>query len=158
MNACLPSEYQVDVSTKRYEAKTQTNIIVECKHCHKEFKRKDLRVLNITANFLESIFTGSSKIKRWMCLDCHKENRLSKTKMIQERGKNPQYYQVVPNPPQRQNGLADRNKYHGETENWIWKCLAELDCQAARYRTDNWNKEEADHDEDDVQSTEDLDT
>ncbi len=157
MNACLPHEYQVDVSSTRYREATKTNLIVLCKHCLKEFKRTDLKILNVATNFLESIFTSSSRIKRWVCTGCHKENRLSKSKMVQEKSQNPQFFRVVPDPPQRQNGLSDRNSYHGETENWIWKTLAEIDYQAAKYRTDNWNKEETDPDEDDVQSSEDLD-
>lgn len=158
MNACLPKEYQVDVSTVRYQEATKTNLIVQCRHCKKEFKRTELKILNITTSLLESIFTGSNKMKRWVCIGCHRENRLSNTKMVQEKSQNPQFFRVVPDPPQRQNGLSDRNSYHGETENWIWKCLAEIDYQAAKYRTDNWNREETDPDEDDVETSEAFDT
>ena len=55
---------------------------------------------------------------------------------------NPSFMKVVPNAPQRHEGLMARNTWHMQIEAWSLQFLAEIEEQVAEFRDDNWQKSE----------------
>lgn len=65
---------------------------------------------------------------------------LSNTSISQTILQNPTFLGIVPDPPQRKDGLMDRMKFNIEIERWAWLVLNELEFKMAKFRDDNWNK------------------
>ena len=65
---------------------------------------------------------------------------LNTTAISQTMLQNPTYLGIVPDPPERKNGLMDRMKFNIEIERWGWLLLNEEENKMAKFRDDNWNK------------------
>ena len=97
--------------------------------------------MKVLVSSLEQCLSGKQTTQIWHCPECKTENRLSKTRMIQKVMSLPSFIKVVPEPPQRKDGLTDRKTYHKIFSRWFWQFLDELEAQAANFRDDNWQKD-----------------
>jgi hypothetical protein len=142
LNALLPKDYRVQISSSKYTEKTQTDVIVFCKECKQEHKRNSIQVYDLKTTLLIQILSQAKSKKVWDCPSCGCENSLAKTEMAQTVLKQPFFLKVVSHPPERQDGLMDRKSYHSEFSKWVWQTLHELEERMAQFRDDNWQKGE----------------
>ena len=93
--------------------------------------------------------------KVWLCPGCGYKNRLASTKMKQTKLTQPHYLQVVPDPPQRHDGMLGRLAFHNKAEQWVWLILEELEFALATWRDDymkqNRDEFEENSNDDDLQ-------
>ena len=142
-NGCLPKDYRVKISSKEYNDKTRQDIQVYCGHCNKEFNHYDITPYTMLLPMLLQHLAGSEYIKVWRCSECNKTNKLETTRMVQKVLAKPYFLQVVPEPPNRSDGLIDRTNFDKKFGSWFWSFLDELETQAAKFRDDNWQKKDA---------------
>ena len=140
-NACLPKEYQVQVSTDLYNEKLkEEKLLVHCKHCGEDIDYRSIKKMLILCTPTEQMITGNSKKNIWLCPMCKLENLTDKSEFTKAKLPNPYYLGVVPDPPIRKDGILDRWTYHKKIENWCWTMIGELEFKAAKFRDDSWQK------------------
>lgn len=144
MNALLPSKYRVHISTPDYETvmKDKEKLMGICKYCENLTEEHALKPIRVLLNFVASYVTSEETRKVWVCIKCKKTNDLAETHFIQNKLENPSFMKVVPNAPQRHEGLMARNVWHQQIEAWSLQFLAEVEEQVAEFRDDNWQKSE----------------
>ena len=150
-NALLPLDYQIRISTKEYNKITREDVYVECENCQEidpdnenekavmrqtRILYKDLIIREKLLSSFESSLFEKDHIKVWKCPKCKKESNLEKTKFTQKVRKKPYYLKVVPEPPQRRDGIMDNKTYHRKISQWAGNFLAELAHQESKFRED----------------------
>ena len=140
-NGELPDAYRVKISTKKYNELTRQDLELVCPECEQQTKFNNVKIMNILTPLIVSSLTGQETMKMWHCNKCDKLVRFDKTKKIQKVLALPAFLKVVPEPPQRKDGLMDRKTYDKIFSRWFWQFLDELEAQAAQFRDDNWQKE-----------------
>lgn len=144
MNALLPLKYRVHISTVDFEkvVKDKEKLMAICKHCEALTEEHELRPVQVLLSFSVSSITGQQTQKIWTCKDCLKMNELAETHFVQNKLENPSFMKVVPDAPQRHEGLMPRNVWHTMVVAWSLQFLAEIEEQVAEFRDDNWQKSE----------------
>jgi len=160
----LPKEHQIIIDDDLYNEKIKQITIAKCNHCTTEYPRtddktkpevrptehnfQDVRVYQIMIPLIASYISGSEYDKVWNCSKCHKANRLAQTKFIKTALQKPYFLQVVPNPPNRKDGIIDMQTYLKKIRKWVWGFLDELEYQMGEYRRNYVPKNEGfrDHD------------
>lgn len=140
INALLPVEYQVVVSTPEYRRLSKTEITYLCKKCENENMKEDIIVYDLIPDSMGLLLYGNKTTKVWNCTKCDKVNRLIDTPISKTVLQNPTFLGVVPDPPERKDGLMDRMRFNIEIERWAWLYLGELEFKLAKFRDDNWQK------------------
>lgn len=138
INALLPEEYHVIFSTIEHNKQSINNIVSICEKCKEEIDFKSIKIMELIAPVMDEFLSGSKIIKIWICPKCKQDNKLSTTKIITRRKQMPNFLKVVPAPPERKDGIADRRTYDVKMEAWVWGCLEELEHQMGKFRKDNW--------------------
>lgn len=142
LNALLAEPYRVKVSTKDYLEKIKQDIFFKCSKCKEETIKDQIRILNVMVPLLTNFISDKKSVQVWLCPNCSHENILQTTEISQEVLPNPVYFKVVPEPPQRKDGLMSRWTYHIKFTQWAENFLTELEAQMAQFRDDNWSKED----------------
>ena len=140
INALLPLEYQVIISTSEYEQLVKTEVTYLCYYCEVQNDKQDIEIFDLQPNSIQTLVHGKMINKVWYCTKCKRVNMLNKTFISQTILQNPTFLGIVPEPPTRKNGLMDKLKFNIEIERWAWLCLSELEFKMAKFRDDNWNK------------------
>lgn len=146
LNALLPDEYRVIISTSQYNQLTKTDTVYPCTHCKEEILKEDVRIFLLPPSSVESLLYGATPSKVWGCPKCAQINKLQLTDISREHLRNPSFLGIVPDPPERKGGLMNRMNFHIETERWVWLHLGELEAKMAKFRDDNWNKNDGEDD------------
>lgn len=141
LNGLLPEKYRVIISTEQFNEKTKQGIFALCTGCNKEIDYSTVEPFEVICTFLESAITRQKTKMVWMCPECKSENQVNHERMIKTKLQEPYFLRVVPNPPERKDGLIDRTNYHGLVSKWVWMAIGELEAQMAQFRDDNWHKE-----------------
>lgn len=143
-NACLPKipiNYQVFISDELYAQKLAAEkLLVHCKQCDEDVDYRFVKKINVLCDSLEQTITRSKYKNVWVCSACQKDNLTNMTEFSKTTLPNPYYLGVVPDPPQRKDGILDRHTYHKKIEKWCWVMLGELEFAAAKFRDDSWKK------------------
>ena len=140
INSLLPMEYQVVISSTDYDQLAKTEITYGCNKCSEAIDKSDVQVFELIPDSMQTLLNGRMFNKVWNCIKCHSTNMLNNTAISQTILQNPTFLGVVPDPPQRKNGLMDRMKFNIEIERWGWLVLNEEEFKMAKFRDDNWNK------------------
>lgn len=161
LNGLLPKKYRVTISTIEYDKLTQKHLLVTCPKCRKEdIDFTQVKIHKVILPVIDNLISNEEYIKVWYCPNplCNAENKIQTTRMVQQVLKEPAYFQVVPKPPNRKEGMKDRTTYHNQFINWAETLLIELEAQMAQFRDDNWHKGDEEYfAEDDEGSDEDED-
>ena len=140
INALLPVDYQVIISSIEYDQLAKTEITYQCNSCQEHIDKSKVYVFDLIPNSIEALVHGRTPNKVWKCVNCKHTNMLSSTSISQTILQNPTFLGIVPDPPQRKDGLMDRMKFNIEIERWAWLVLNELEFKMAKFSDDNWNK------------------
>ncbi len=140
INSLLPVEYQVVISTQDHEQLAKTEITYACGSCSEAIDKSNVQVFELMPDSMQSLLHGRMFNKVWNCIKCNSTNMLNTTAISQTMLQNPTYLGIVPDPPERKNGLMDRMKFNIEIERWGWLLLNEEEFKMAKFRDDNWNK------------------
>ena len=158
INGMLPDQYQVTISTAKYEDLTRTDIQYLCKTCTAnskepvEIPKESIRVFELYPNAMQGLLYGGIKEQVWNCPNCHTTHILKETEISVTKLQDPYFIGVVPNPPNRKQGLMDKLTFNDKTVAWGWQMLNELEHKMAKFRDDNWSRG------DDLEGFDDIDT
>ena len=158
INGMLPDQYQVTISTAKYEDLTRTDIQYLCKTCTAnskepvEIPKESIRVFELYPNAMQGLLYGGIKDQVWVCPKCLTTHRLKETDISVTKLQDPYFIGVVPNPPNRKQGLMDKLTFNDKTVAWGWQMLNELEHKMAKFRDDNWSRG------DDLEGFDDIDT
>lgn len=158
INGMLPDQYQVTISTAKYEDLTRTDIQYLCKTCTAnskepvEIPKESIRVFELYPNAMQGLLYGGIKEQVWNCPNCHTTHILKETEISVTKLQDPYFIGVVPNPPNRKQGLMDKLTFNDKTVAWGWQMLNELEHKMALFRDDNWSRG------DDLEGFDDIDT
>ena len=142
LQGLLPEGYRIVISTIEYNKLTKHEKFYTCNFCGEESERSKIRIDDVLLTVIDSVLLGRKTQKMWTCPKCKEDNGLEDTEISETTLKEPYFLKVVPNPPERKDGLHDRSTYHNKMEQWVRTTLAELEAQMAQFRDDNWTKEE----------------
>lgn len=134
INAVLPEKYQVEISTERYNETMNHGLLVKCGNCKEEQELKTLIIKKLLLDSFHKLITNSDYERIWRCPKCHQNNKMSKTKIIRPEPKMPYYVGIVPEPPERNDGMIDRTTYRKRFIAWARNFLVELEHQMGKYR------------------------
>ena len=143
-NGLFPEEYQVTISTEEYEIASKVDITYVCLQCKKEIEKERVEVFDLIPNGMGLLLVGSTPQKTWNCPECYSNNDLQTTTINKTAFRDPTYYGVVPNPPNREYDRQSHNTFDSLMRRWGLNFLAELDNKAAKYRDDNWKRGDED--------------
>jgi len=158
INGMLPDQYQVTISTAKYEDLTRTDIQYLCKTCTAnskepvEIPKESIRVFELYPNAMQGLLYGGIKEQVWNCPNCHTTHILKETEISVTKLQDPYFIGVVPNPPNRKQGLMDKLTFNDKTVAWGWQMLNELEHKMALFRDDNWSRG------DELEGFDDIDT
>ena len=149
-NGMLPKEHQIIIDDEMYREKIKTITMIKCDFCVTEYPSvtkpdkteerptehnfQEVRVYKLMLHLIGSFMSGQDYEEVWNCPKCKKVNRMKDAKFIKTELKKPYYLQIVPNPPNRKDGLADRQTYYKKIRKWAWQMLDELEYQMGEYR------------------------
>lgn len=152
INAALPDDYQIKISTTTYENIINQDVIYPCNYCTTEYESKDdngkikvetrptehykhnITVRHKLTKSLVSVLSDRKSVQVWECPKCHKNNILSQTKPIQTKLAEPYFLHVIPNPPSRTGSLLDRTAFKINMMRWAFQFYNELSHSMSRYR------------------------
>lgn len=149
-NGMLPKDYQVKINDDIFNDLIKHNTIVKCNNCTSEYPTvkdatkseerqtehnfEDIRVYTSVLDSDLSFILGKDLDKLWLCPKCNKTNRLTASKFIKTALEKPFFLGVVPNPPQRKDGIDDKQTYYKKIRKWVWNFLDELEYKMGEYR------------------------
>ena len=152
INAALPDDYQIRISSAEYFNIIQQDLIYPCSHCTTEYESKDengkikketrptehyknnIQIKTKLVSSMISIISDKKSVQVWNCPKCRKDNLLSKTKPIQTKLAEPYFLRVIPNPPSRTGSLLDRTAFKINMMRWAFQFYNELSHSMSRYR------------------------
>lgn len=156
LNAELPETYRIKISTNEYYEKTKGARLSVCTECAEEADYSNTIKMDVRTSLLEQTITGKEYNKIWLCPSCKKENKIQATKFIETVLQEPYYLACVYQPPERRQGVMDRNKYHSKVEEWAWLFLGEIEHAIAIWR-ENYKPKSFENDETDYDGGEEFD-
>ena len=134
MISLFPEKYRVEINTDRYEDLEKDTIIYICGECTAETNLNAVTVFNLTLGLTLAFVSGLESTKVWDCVKCQTRNMLENTQIIRSQEQKPHYHKVIPEPPNRKQGIMDRNAYDNKMRIWFFKALEEVDHQLGKYR------------------------
>ena len=158
INGLLPDQYQVIVSTAKYEDMTRTDIQYLCKTCTAKSKepveipKESIQVFELYPNAMQGLLFGGVKEQVWNCPKCSTTHRLKETNISVTKLQDPYFIGVVPAPPNKKEGLMDKLIFDKKVIAWAWQMLNELEHKMALFRDDNWSRG------DELEGFDDIDT
>jgi|TARA_B110000438_G_scaffold46724_1_gene46906 hypothetical protein len=129
-------KYRIRISDIEYEKLTAVNTEAQCNSCETCTDYTKIHVFDMLVPLTVEILSGSSTSKVWICPKCHDENIIADTDILENHLQEPYYLGVVPKPPQRKEGLADRGAYDRKVTAWAWNLIAELEEKSTQFRED----------------------
>ncbi len=130
----FPEKYRVEINTSKYEEMERDKITYICSECKEESNLVTITIYNLTLGLTLSFISGVESTKVWDCVKCGSRNMLQNTQIIRSQEKKPHYHKVIPEPPNRKQGIMDRNTYDNKMRVWFFKSLEETDHQLGLYR------------------------
>ena len=134
INALFPDNYRVEVNTEKFNRSVQDKITVTCEQCKKEINYVEIRFFELLLPTIEAVIIDRAFDVVWVCAECNHTNRRETTEMKRHEQKKPEYSQLIPEPPNRIEGIQGRTEYHNNMVKWFYDALEELDHQLGKYR------------------------
>lgn len=143
INALLPEDHQIAISTLKYNEENMTTLFGKCPSCTELIENfEQIERLNVVLSRTERIILGKSSDVVWVCPKCKSENSLEQTSTAIQTKQEPYYHKAIPRPPEFKHGFAGRTKYDQDMTKWVWNALNELDHAMMEYRRSYKGKDE----------------
>lgn len=155
INADLPEEYKVQVSTDLYNSIVEDRKIIPCQFCtSKETVLKDGKLTltgksiptecslteiiqyDLEMDWLEQILSGKKSKRVWNCTKCGKLNDMDVSKIKIKKYQAPFYLKIMPEPPKRKRGIQGRASYDNDFKTWFDIAMSEIESQISKYRAE----------------------
>ena len=155
INADLPEDYKVQVSTALYNSIVEDRKIIPCEFCtSKETTLKDGKLIltghsiptecslteiiqfDLELDWLEQILSGQKTKRVWNCTKCDKLNDMDVTKIKIKKYQAPFYLKIMPEAPRRKRGIQGRSSYNNEFKKWFDIAMSEIESQISKYRAE----------------------
>lgn len=146
INGLLPQEYQVKISDVKYYEMVKEDIEYECNSCKNNdgtpsnIPKEQIEVFTLYPNAMQQLLFRGQKEQVWICPKCNKVQRLKDTNVVITKLENPYFLGVVPEPPNKKEGLMDKLTFEKKVVSWGWQMLNELEHKMALFRDDNWTR------------------
>ena len=146
INGLLPQEYQVKISDTKYYELVKEDIEYECNKCKNNdgtpsnIPKEQIEVFTLYPNAMQQLLFRGQKEQVWICPKCNKVQRLKDTNVVITKLENPYFLGVVPEPPNKKEGLMDKLTFEKKVVSWGWQMLNELEHKMALFRDDNWTR------------------
>lgn len=135
INALLPEDYQVIISTLQYLDQMKASMVGVCDHCEKEIDNfESIPKFDVILPLTEQLILSSKTSTVWDCPNCKKSNYLEATKTIIRKKQEPNYLKIIPRPPEYKHSFGGRAKYDQLMLDWFWNAINELDHAMMKYR------------------------
>ncbi len=134
INGLLPEDYRVKISTAKYNEMTIHKPSYTCYKCNKEINA--IEVFEKLTPMIVSVIAEESFNDTWSCPECGNDNSLEETDIVFDKLDKPYYLKLVPEPPDRKDGVIDRTAYHITYSKWAETMLIELESQMGKFRVD----------------------
>ena len=144
INGLLPQEYQVKISDAKYYELVKEDIEYECNSCKNNdgtpstIPKEQIEVFTLYPDSVQLLLGAVGKV--WICPKCNKVQRLKDTNVVITKLENPYFLGVVPEPPNKKQGLMDKLTFEKKVVSWGWQMLNELEHKMALFRDDNWTR------------------
>lgn len=136
MNALMPLDYRINVSDFLFKEATKETRMLTCLNCKVLQDDEITPYYDISVPLMDLILSGSKMKKVWTCNSCGENNDVSKSKLLIDARKDPDYFQIIPTHPKLVHGLAGRTKLHEEMTIWWHRAKVEIDHHLAKLRRD----------------------
>ena len=136
INAAMPEKYRVEISDQKYNAELKKDLLVKCTHCDIELNQKLITIKSKLKPSTLALLTENKLEKVWECSNCHNDNILSRTPMIQLKPQEPFFLKVIPSPPSRKGSLIDKIDFHRKFTAWAYLFYTEISHQMSKLRTE----------------------
>ena len=130
MNALLPSEYRVRISTEQYEQAELPTIILICTKCKTEIELSKANRFKQPSSFSPELTWF------WKCSMCKEVMELEAADKIKKIKKNPTFHKIAPDPPPIIPQFGEKGKQIVEFLAWFNVIMPELENQVSLYRTE----------------------
>ena len=152
LNSELPADeddkkYRIILDSALHYETVKQNYLIVCKKCKVEHPYYKINFFEVNLSKQSEIIFGVQRERVWLCPKCKTENQLLTSKIIESSLQKPYYLRVLPEPPKAKHGLLSKMQFDIDMEKWVWLVLPVIEDGFARYRDDNWNKQD---DEDDL--------
>lgn len=144
INSLLPEEYKVEINTQKYLQLVAENKVIKCDKCNEQSPYQEIKFVNVLLNSVRNLITTKKYEMIWYCPKCEKENIFNSRQVKIVKFQQPYYLGVIPDPPQRHQGLADRTTFNAAFRKWFALALDELESKIGKYRADYIAQLEAD--------------
>lgn len=136
INAMLPEDYRVTISTSEYNKVSSEIVMAICQYCDQRTNYDELQVFKRLLSPFEAMLSKQDYERLWKCEHCGATNELAKTNLKKQVRKKPFFLKVVPDPPERKDGITDGRSYHRKMSKWFWQFMDELAYQESKFRED----------------------
>ena len=162
INADLPEDFKVTVSTDLYNSIVEDRKIVPCEFCTSpEIVLKDgkpvktgkmiptecsiteIKQYDLEMDWIEQILTNKKTKRVWLCTKCGKSNDMDITKIKVQKYQEPFYLKIMPSAPRRKRGIRGRMSFDTEFKKWFDIAMSEIESQISKYRTEYAAQEQA---------------
>lgn len=148
LNALLPVDYQVKISTATYELMTKTETLINCISCKEDSNIKTIKRFKLLQSRTTFLLSRKQYEEVWICPKCKKTNIFLENDVMKQVISTPTFFGVVPRPPSPKSGIADRGIYEKNVTRWIYLFLDELEHKMSKYRLEYVPKSEEEKEED----------
>ena len=155
INADLPEDYKVQVSTHLYNSIVEDRKIIPCEHCtSKETALKEGKLVltgksiptecslteitqyDLEMDWMEQILSGQKTKRVWNCTKCGMLNDMDVKKIKIKKYQAPFYLKIMPEAPKRRRGIQGRSSYDNEFKTWFDIAMSEIESQISKYRAE----------------------
>lgn len=155
INADLPEDFKVTVSTELYNSIVEDRKTVPCNYCKSyEIILKDgkpektdkliptqcsiteIQQYDLEMDWLEQILSNKKTKRMWLCTKCGKANEMDVTKIKVIKYQEPFYLKIMPSAPRRKRGIQQKASYDNQFKRWFDIAMSEIESQISRYRTE----------------------
>ena len=155
INADLPEDYKVRVSTSRYNEMMKDRKSIACNFCvspevimedgkpvitgndiSTECILSDVKQFDRELGWQEQILIDRKTERVWICTKCGNSNIMDAGKIKIRRYEEPYYFGVMPSPPVQQRGVRGRNTFDAEFKKWFAIAVSEIESKIGLYRAE----------------------
>lgn len=158
LNACLTDEYVITISTKEHDQALREQSYFQCGYCTMmleeivnkgeddenkiqyevptEIPIHEVKIFDMILSPIEIVIRRSNTVKIWICPSCYNENKMNNGEWntVTSRKEKPFYLKIVPDPPIKLGGIANRLGWDKTFSDWAYNFLEEIQVSMKFYR------------------------